>query len=442
MTETEESKLSESIAQGERRWSYTSGTSDTPLLGLTIGDLFDQTVEKYPDHPALISRHQHIRLTYRALQAQVNLCAKGLMALGLQKGQRIGIWSPNRAEWCITQFATSKIGAILVNINPAYRLHELEYALNQSECSAIIIAAQFKTTNYTELMYTLAPELNQCKAGELRSAALPDLTTVICLGSEKFPGMFSWDELMAMSEAVSDYQLRARQSEQEFDDPINIQYTSGTTGFPKGATLSHHNILNNGYFVARLQNFTPEDKLCIPVPLYHCFGMVMGNLGCVTHGAAMVYPSEGFEPLAVLQAVQEEQCTALYGVPTIFIAELDHPDFSKFDLSSLRTGVMAGSPCPVEVMKKVIERMNMREVEICYGMTETSPVSTQTRLDAPMEKRVSTVGIIHPHLEMKIIDPDRRIPLYACEDQRGTGDRGARPQVRRRDHGMDQGQAW
>jgi len=261
MTETEESKLSESIAQGERRWSYTSGTSDTPWLGLTIGDLFDQTVEKYPDHPALISRHQHIRLTYRALQAQANLCAKGLMALGLQKGQRIGIWSPNRAEWCITQFATSKIGAILVNINPAYRLHELEYALNQSECSAIIIAAQFKTTNYTELMYTLAPELNQCKAGELRSAALPDLTTVICLGSEKFPGMFTWDELMAMSESVSDYQLRARQSEQEFDDPINIQYTSGTTGFPKGATLSHHNILNNGYFVARLQNFTPEDMI-------------------------------------------------------------------------------------------------------------------------------------------------------------------------------------
>jgi len=261
MTETEESKLSESIAQGERRWSYTSGTSDTPLLGLTIGDLFDQTVEKYPDHPALISRHQHIRLTYRELQAQVNLCAKGLMAPGLQKGQRIGIWSPNRAEWCITQFATSKIGAILVNINPAYRLHELEYALKQSECSAIIIAAMFKTTNYTELMYTVAPELNQCKAGKLKSAALPNLTTVICLGSEKFPGMFTWDELMAMSESVSADQLRERQSEQEFDDPINIQYTSGTTGFPKGATLSHHNILNNGYFVARLQNFTPKDMI-------------------------------------------------------------------------------------------------------------------------------------------------------------------------------------
>jgi fatty-acyl-CoA synthase len=406
MAETEKSKPSEPIAQGERRWSYTSGTSDAPLLGLTIGDLFDQTVEEYPDHPALISCNQHIRLTYRELQAQVNRCAKGLMALGLQKGQRIGIWSPNRTEWCITQFATSKIGVILVNINPAYRLHELEYALKQSGCSALVIAPQFKTTNYTELMYTLAPELNQCKAGKLKSATLPDLTTVICLGSEKVSGMFTWDEMMAMSESVSDDQLRERQSEQEFDDPINIQFTSGTTGFPKGATLSHHNILNNGFFMARLQNFTHEDKLCIPVPLYHCFGMVMGNLGCVTHGAAMVYPSEGFEPLAVLQAVQEEKCTALYGVPTMFIAELDHPDFSKFDLSSLRTGVMAGSPCPVEVMKKVITLMNMREVEICYGMTETSPVSTQTRLDDPMEKRVSTVGLVHPHLEIKIIDPD------------------------------------
>ena len=351
MITTEESKLNELIVQNEQRWSYTSGTSDTPLLGLTIGDLFDRTVETYPDQPALISRHQHIRLTYRELQAQVNQCAKGLMALGLRKGQRIGIWSPNRAEWCITQFATSKIGAILVNINPAYRLHELEYVLKQSECSALVIAPQFKTTNYAELIHSLAPELSLSKAGELKSALLPDLKTVICLDSEKFPGMLSWDEALAMSDSVSDDQLCERQREQEFDDPINIQYTSGTTGFPKGATLSHHNILNNGYFVARLQHFTHEDKLCIPVPLYHCFGMVMGNLGCVTHGAAMVYPSEGFEPLAVLQTVQAEHCTALYGVPTMFIAELDHPDFGAFDLSSLRTGVMAGSPCPVEVIK-------------------------------------------------------------------------------------------
>ncbi|GAC1349596.1 MAG: AMP-binding protein [Ktedonobacteraceae bacterium] len=404
MTVTQKSSPAASTRRTERQWSYTNGTSDTPLLGLTIGDLFDQTVEKYPDHPALISRQQQIRLTYRELQAQVNQCAKGLMQLGVQKGQRIGIWSPNRAEWCVTQFATSKIGAILVNINPSYRLNELEYALKQSGCSAIVIAPSFKTSNYTEMLYTLAPELNQCAAGKLKSAKLPDLTTVIRLSSEQMPGMYTWDELMDMGTAVSDEQLNERQQEQEFDDPINIQYTSGTTGFPKGATLSHHNILNNGYFMAELQNFTHHDRLCIPVPLYHCFGMVMGNLGCVTHGATMIYPSEGFEPLAVLQTVQDEKCTALYGVPTMFIAELDHPDFATFDLTSLRTGVMAGSSCPIEVMKKVNTLMNMREVEICYGMTETSPVSTQTRIDAPLDKRVSTVGVVHPHLEIKIVE--------------------------------------
>ena len=405
MTVMQKSSAAASTGRTERQWSYTNGTSDTPLLGLTIGDLFDQTAEKYPDHPALISRQQQIRLTYRELQAQVNQCAKGLMQLGVQKGQCIGIWSPNRAEWCVTQFATSKIGAILVNINPSYRLNELEYALKQSGCSAIVIAPLFKTSNYTEMLYILAPELNQCDPGKLKSAKLPDLTTVIRLGSEQMPGMFNWNELMDMGTAVNDQQLNERQQEQEFDDPINIQYTSGTTGFPKGATLSHHNILNNGYFMAELQNFTHNDRLCIPVPLYHCFGMVMGNLGCVTHGATMIYPSEGFEPLAVLQTVQDEKCTALYGVPTMFIAELDHPDFATFDLTSLRTGVMAGSSCPIEVMKKVNTLMNMREVEICYGMTETSPVSTQTRIDAPLDKRVSTVGVVHPHLEIKIIEP-------------------------------------
>ena len=413
MTVTQKNPSVSSTDQGEPRWSYTSATSDTPLLGLTIGDMFDQTVEKYPDQPALISRQQNIRLTYRELQAQVNQCAKGLLQLGFQKGQRVGIWAPNRAEWCITQFATSKIGVILVNINPSYRLHELEYALKQSGCSGLVLAPEFKTSNYTEMVNTLAPELDECEAGKLQAARLPDLTTVIRLGSEKLPGMFSWDEVMAVGASVSDEQLAAQQLEQEFDDPINIQYTSGTTGFSKGATLSHHNILNNGYFTARLQNFTHEDKLCIPVPLYHCFGMVMGNLGCITHGAAMIYPAEGFDPLSVLQAVQEEKCTALYGVPTMFIAELDHPDFNKFDLSSLRTGVMAGSPCPIEVMKKVISLMGMHDVEICYGMTETSPVSTQTRSDSPLEKRVGTVGVIHPHLEIKIVDPagDHIVPL-------------------------------
>ena len=405
MKTMEENTSHSSTDHDELRWSYTSAISDTPLLGLTIGDMFDLTVEKYPDHPALISRHQNVRLSYRELQAQVNQCAKGLMQLGFQKGERVGIWSPNRSEWCITQFATSKIGVILVNINPAYRLNELEYALKQSGCNGIVIAPEFKTSNYTEMLYTLAPELKNCAAGELTSARLPDLKKVIRLGSEEKPGMFNWDALMAMGSAVSDEQLLERQRQQEFDDPINIQYTSGTTGFPKGATLSHHNILNNGYFMARLQNFSATDKLCIPVPLYHCFGMVMGNLGCITHGAAMIYPSEGFEPLAVLQTVEEEKCTALYGVPTMFIAELDHPDFRKFDLTSLRTGVMAGSPCPVEVMKKVISLMHMSDVEICYGMTETSPVSTQTRSDSPLDKRVGTVGVIHPHLEIKIVDP-------------------------------------
>ena len=405
MTVTQQRLSPASTEQTTPRWSYTSGTSDVPLLGLTIGDQFDLTAEKYPDNPALIARQQQVRLTYRELQEQVNQCAKGLLQLGLQKGQRIGIWSPNRVEWCVTQFATSKIGTILVNINPSYRLHELEYVLNQSGCTALIVSPSFKTSNYTEMIQALAPELQHSEAGKLKAEKLPELTTVIRMTSEKIPGMFTWDELMSAGSGVSDEQLAKVQREQEFDDPINIQYTSGTTGFPKGATLSHHNILNNGYFVAGLQNLTHEDRLCIPVPLYHCFGMVMGNLGCITHGATMVYPSEGFEPLTVLQTVQEEKCTSLYGVPTMFIAELGHPDFAKFDYSSLRTGVMAGSPCPVEVMKKVQTLMNMHDVEICYGMTETSPVSMQTRIGSPLDKQVSTVGQIHPHLEVKIVNP-------------------------------------
>ena len=401
--------------QGTQHWSYASGTGTIPLLGLTIGDQFDQTVSRYPDNLALISRHQNIYWSYQQLQNQVNQCAKSLLHLGLQKGERVGIWAPNCAEWCIAQFATCKIGAILVNINPSYRMHELEYVLKQSGCSVLITAAQFKSSNYTEMLYDLAPELRNCEPDSFKSALLPELTTVVRLAEDKVPGMFTWNELITMGNDVSDEVLASCQREQQIDDEINIQYTSGTTGFPKGATLSHHNILNNGYFVAQLQNLTHEDKVCIPVPLYHCFGMVMGNLGCISHGATMVYPSEGFDPLAVLQTVQEERCTSLYGVPTMFIAELGHPAFSTFDLTSLRTGVMAGSPCPSEIMKRVINEMHMSEVEICYGMTETSPVSTQTRIDAPFDKRVGTVGTVSPHLEVKIVDPEtgKIVPIGA-----------------------------
>ena len=386
--------------------SYSSGTSEQPLLGITIGDKFDQTVEQFPDNDALIVRHQNIRLSYSELQSRVNQLAKALLATGLKKGERIGIWSPNNYEWCATQFATSKIGLILVNINPAYRLHELAYVLRQAGCAAIVIAPEFKSSNYTQMMYDLCPELHDCNPGDLRSAKAPDLRSVIRIGDGQMPGMYSWNDIISLADKVSDEKLAEKQANIEFDEVINIQYTSGTTGFPKGAALTHHNILNNGYFVAESQAITEKDRICIPVPLYHCFGMVMGNLGCITHGATMIYPSDGFEPLTVLQTVQEERCTSLYGVPTMFIAELDHPDFEKYDLSSLRTGIMAGSPCPIEIMKKVNTLMNMSEVTICYGMTETSPVSTQTTAETPLEKRVSTVGVTHPHLEIKIVDPE------------------------------------
>ena len=393
--------------------SYTSGTSQEPLLGITIGDRFDQMAERYADNEALVVHHQNIRWTYSQLKRQVDDCARALMAIGLQKGERIGIWSPNRYEWTVTQFATAKMGAILVNINPSYRLHELEYALKQSECSMIVIADQFKSSNYTQMVYDLVPELKRSSTGRIKPEKLPYLRAVIRLSDEATEGMLTWKALMSKSTECSYDELIQRQSELYFDEPINIQYTSGTTGYPKGATLSHHNILNNGYFVAKAMNFTDKDRLIIPVPLYHCFGMVMGNLGCMTHGACMIYPSEGFEPLAVLQAAEQEKATAIYGVPTMFIAELEHPDFSQFDLNSLRTGIMAGSPCPVEVMKKVQTVMHMNEVQVAYGMTETSPVSTQTRMGTPLEKQVSTVGQIHPHLEVKIIDPDtgRVVPI-------------------------------
>ena len=384
--------------------SYTCGISNEPLLGITIGDKFDEIVSQFPDNVALIVHHQNIRWTYTQLQEQVNDCAKALLTAGIKKGDRVGIWSPNRYEWTVLQFATAKVGAILVNINPSYRVHELEYVLNQSECIMIVIADKFKTSDYERMILELAPELINAAIGQLNSYKLPELKTVVSLSDTPPKGMLSWSALMQKSETCSTASMEKRQKELSFDNPINIQYTSGTTGFPKGATLSHHNILNNAYFVAKTMGFTDKDRLIIPVPLYHCFGMVLGNLGCMTHGATMIYPSEGFEPLTILQAVEKEKATALYGVPTMFIAELEHPEFNNFDLSSLRTGIMAGSPCPVEVMKKVHALMHMNDVQVAYGMTETSPVCTQTKMGTHLEKQISTVGKVHPHLEIKIID--------------------------------------
>ena len=386
--------------------SYASGTSDKPLLGMTIGEAFDRTVSLHADREAIISIHQNMRLTYRQLSEQVNIAAKALMALGLQKGDRIGIWSPNNLEWLITQYASAKIGSVLVTINPAYRSHELDYVLKQSGCRALVIQNQFKTSDYEGMVRELCPQLNRCLPGQLEHSEFKSLSSVISMTSSSVTGIFDWQAMLALASSTSDDELQLRAQQLDMDEAINIQYTSGTTGFPKGATLSHHNILNNGYFTAGTLNFTEVDKLVVPVPLYHCFGMVMANLGCLTHGACLVYPSEGFEPEAVLQAVQQEQATALYGVPTMFIAELALDNFTDYDLSSLRTGVMAGAPCPVETMKQVNELMHMTEVEIAYGMTETSPVSFQTRVDAPLAKRVSTVGTVHPHVEVKIINAE------------------------------------
>ena len=389
--------------------SYVHGVSTTPLLGDTIGVHFDSAVARWPEAEALVVRHQEVRWTYRALQQQVDAFAAGLLALGLEPGDRVGIWSPNNAEWVITQFATAKAGMILVNINPAYRLSELEYVLNTVSCKALITAAAFKSSDYVGMLRQLAPELDSCRPGELRAAALPALRTVICLDAIARPGMRCFVDVVAMADEAARQRLVALAAMLQFDDPINIQFTSGTTGAPKGATLTHHNLLNNGFFVGEAMRLTAHDRLCIPVPLYHCFGMVLGNLACVTHGAAMIYPAEAFEPLAVLETVAAERCTALHGVPSMFIAELDHPDFARFDLGCLRTGIMAGAPCPVEVMKRVIREMHLEQITIAYGMTETSPVSFQSAVDDPIERRVSTVGRVQPHLEVKIVDPDGRI---------------------------------
>ena len=389
--------------------SYASGASARPLLGETIGQSFDRTVARQPDALALVVRSQNIRLTWAELAARIDAFAVGLLELGLEPGDRIGIWSPNNAEWVITQLATAKAGLVLVTINPAYRVSELEYALVKVGCRALVIASNFKSSDYAAMLRALLPEIDTAAPGQLEAAAAPDLRIVIQIGAATLAGALSFDAVSAMAAAASAERLKALGALLQFDDPINIQFTSGTTGAPKGATLTHHNILNNGFFIGETMAYTEADRVCIPVPLYHCFGMVIGVLACVTHGSAMVFPGEGFEPLATLQAVAEERCTSLYGVPTMFIAQLEHPRFSEFDLSSLRTGVMAGTTCPIELMRRAMAQMNLRDITICYGMTETSPVSFQTTLDDSVERRVTTVGSVHPHLEAKVIDAEGRI---------------------------------
>jgi fatty-acyl-CoA synthase len=365
--------------------SYAHGTSATPLLGETIGENLRRTVERVGDREALVVRHQNYRATYRQLWEATTEAACGLIALGVQKGDRVGIWAPNRWEWVVVQYATARIGAILVNINPSYQTAELEYALNQSGVSVLLLARGFRKADYVALLGTV-----RSKCSALKHALILDA---------------DWGRLREAASGISAQQLTEREAALQFDDPINIQYTSGTTGFPKGATLSHHNILNNAFFIAQGLRYSERDRVCIPVPFYHCFGMVLGNLACTASGACMVIPAEAFEPLSVLETIQAERCTSLYGVPTMFIAELDQPCFGEFDLSSLRTGIMAGAPCPIELMKNVVSKMHMREVAIGYGMTETSPISTMSALDDSLERRVSTVGHVMPHVEIKVIDP-------------------------------------
>jgi len=389
--------------------SYVHGGSTQPLLGETLGACFDRIVERFGEREALVVRHQDIRWSYRELQRRTNNLAVALLRLGMNPGERIGIWSQNNAEWLLVQLATAKAGLILVNINPAYRGTELQYALNKVQCRALILSPQFKSSNYLEMLQELAPEIAHCKPGKLTAAALPSLALVIRLGEERTPGILNFDALLGDASEAELARLESVGATLQFDDPINIQFTSGTTGQPKGATLTHHNILNNGYFVGAAMNFSEVDRLCIPVPLYHCFGMVLGNLVCITHGATMVYPDESFSAESVLAAVEAERCTALHGVPTMFIAMLEHPGFAQRDLASLRTGMMAGAPCPAELMQKVIERMHMRQITIGYGMTETSPISFQSSMDDSFECRVSTVGRVTAHTEVKIVDEQGHI---------------------------------
>ena len=391
--------------------SYAHGSSTTKLLGETLGVNFDSAVERWGDREALVVMHQNIRWTYKDLKERVDAFAAGLLSLGLEPGDRVGIWSQNNSEWIVTQYATAKAGLILVNINPAYRVSELEYAINKVGCKALILSESFKSSDYVAMVKELAPEVEKSDPGRLESTRLPSLRSIIQIGGNIAAGFFDFAEIPSLASAGDHERLQELETELQFDDPINIQFTSGTTGFPKGATLTHFNVLNNGYSTGEGLKFAPNDRLCVPVPLYHCFGMVLSNIAALTHGSAVVYPAEAFDPLAVLQAIEKERCTALHGVPTMFIAQLEHPRFGEFDLSSLRTGIMAGSPCPIEVMRRVVDEMHCSELTIAYGMTETSPIITQTTTDDTIEKQVSTVGRVFPHVEAKIVDDNGRIVL-------------------------------
>ncbi|MHA3050166.1 AMP-binding protein [Acinetobacter sp. ANC 4639] len=393
----------------QSKLSYAYGASSQPLLGMTIGEKFDQACQQYANHDAVVSMHQNKRLTYRELQAQVNAFACSLLKLGLRKGDRLAIWSPNCVEWTITQFAAFKAGIILVNLNPAYKSNELEYVLNKVSCKGLVIGSQFKTTNYQAILTHIAPELPHAVNKVLFSECLPYLKHVIKIDQQEHPGIHRFDDLLVTPSQKQLDELASISNELQFDETINIQFTSGTTGNPKGTMLTHNNILNNGYFVGEAIHLTPQDRVCISVPLFHCFGMVMGNLACLTHGSTMVYPAAAFNPLDTLKTIQREKCTAAYGVPTMFIAMLEQESFDEFDLSSLRTGIMAGSPCPREIMQRVMERMHMSDITICYGMTETAPVSAQTHTDDSIECRVGTVGRVHPHLEIKIVDEQGKV---------------------------------
>jgi fatty-acyl-CoA synthase len=391
--------------------SYVCGVSDQPLLYRSVGGVLSDAAEKWPDTEALVVCHQSIRWTYRELDRRVTELARGLLALGLMPGDRVGIWSPNNAEWILTQFATARAGLVLVNINPAYRASELAHALRKVGCRALILALAHKSSNYVAILRSVVGEHSDPVDRRLQCAAFPDLEYLIQLGPGEIPGMLTFQKLLLPPSEGEPTMPRT-----DPDEAVNIQFTSGTTGLPKGATLSHFNIVNNGFFVARGMMTKPGDRICVPVPLYHCFGMVMGVLGAVTTGATIVLPSESFDAQSTLSAVAAERCTTLYGVPTMFIAELEHPRFREFDLSSLRTGIMAGAPCPIAIMQRVIAEMHMEQITICYGMTETSPVSFQSGIDDPLEKRVGTVGHIHPHVQVKLVDPDGNV---VCRGERG-----------------------